>query len=84
MRFGAVDEALRAARKRRIGIVVERVRSAFDVALARELGATHVLGPLFGAPVPVPDLSTPLSGRAGAVPSQVDRVDVRRFLLQGA
>jgi EAL domain-containing protein (putative c-di-GMP-specific phosphodiesterase class I) len=84
VRFGAVDEALRAARKRRIGIVVERVRSAFDVALARELGATHVQGPLFGEPVPAPDLHTPLSGRAGGVPSQSDRVDVRRYLMQGA
>jgi EAL domain-containing protein (putative c-di-GMP-specific phosphodiesterase class I) len=84
VRFGAVDGALRAARKRRIDVIVERVRSAFDVELARELGATHVQGLLFGAPVAAPDMTTPLSGRAGAVASQVDRLDVRQFLLQGA
>jgi len=84
VRFGAVDAALRAARKRRIDIIVERVRSAFDVELARELGATHVQGPLFGDPVPVPDLATPMSGRAGTRASLVDRLDVRNFLHQRA
>lgn len=84
LRFGAVYESLCAARERRIDVIVERVRSAVDVELARELDATHVQGPLFGAPVAAPDMTTPLSGRAGAVASQVDRLDVRQFLLQGA
>lgn len=84
VRFGAVEEALQAARKRRIDVIVERVRSAFDVELAREFGASHVQGPLFGAPVAAPDMKTPLPGRAGAVASPVERLDVRHFLIQGA
>lgn len=82
VRFGTVDETLRAARRRRVEIVVEGVRGAFDVELARELGATHVQGPAFGAPSAGPDLDSTLEARIGAS-SLADRLDVRRFLWQG-
>ncbi|MEI7445000.1 MAG: EAL domain-containing protein [Burkholderiales bacterium] len=82
VRFGAIDSTLTAARRRRIEIVVEGVRGAFDVELAREVGATHVQGPAFGAPTPEPDLDATLESRIG-VSSLSDRLDVRRFLWQG-
>lgn len=82
VRFGAVDGVLKAARRRRIEIVVEGVRGAFDVELARELGATHVQGPAFGAPSSRPDLVSTIDARIGT-PSIADRLDVRRFLWQG-
>ncbi|MFM1992118.1 MAG: hypothetical protein RJA99_5075 [Pseudomonadota bacterium] len=82
VRFGAVDATLEAARRRRIEIVVEGVRGAFDVELARELGATHVQGPAFGAPSAEPDLASTLEARIGAR-SLADRLDVGRFLRQG-
>jgi EAL domain-containing protein (putative c-di-GMP-specific phosphodiesterase class I) len=81
VRFGAVDDTLRAARRDGISVIVDGARGAFDAGLARALGATHVQGPLSGVPSPAPDLETPLQDRIGE-PTLSDHLDVDRFVRQ--
>lgn len=82
LRLGSVDATLRAAARRGIRTVIEGVRSATDIEHAREAGASHVQGPVFGAPRAEPDLDTPLEARVGVALSASERSAVRRLRTQ--
>lgn len=80
-RFGTMDPTSMGARRERVALVVDGAGSAFDVELAREAGASHVQGPVFGAPSAMPDLHRPLSMRDGGRRlASSERADVRRLL----
>lgn len=78
----AWEGTVRAAARAGLRVVVGHIRDAADIDLARDAGATHVHGPLFGAASIDADLRTPLSDRQGTLLAPVDRSAARRLRLQ--